>query len=1165
MALIGWYVVVQLLSVLASPIAFVCFWRCRDRGWAYTKIIGPMLPLYGAWLLAHAQLPYGAPLLWYCTVLVGIVAGGLYWRHHQEIVSWLRGEWRRIVVLEGVFLAALTVFGTIRAYNPEIESRFRGYGSEKLMDIMFVNSVHQSPTFPPHDAWFAGETINYYWYGYYVCSALCKLSGVPTHIGYNLALVTAFAQAAVATFALVWHLSGRWWAGAMGAVGLTLLGNPHSFRLYVGWGIAKLDAAPYLWDCSRVINPPGHTINEFPYFSFLWGDLHGHVTSLPFTVLVLACAACLWIERARLANLGELLFVPLVTAVAYGSAVACNNWDLPAYALILLLTSLVFLPTSLDLRSLLRWAGSAALQRGLVVAFGLVLFLPFFLHFDAPKKELNWTITQKSPLIEFLSMHGYFAFLVATWLGWVVVRVVQRDRGWVWPVLALCVIAAIPGGMALAGWHATRYDVAPTPLAWKNAYVLTGLLVGAILLALREALRLIFPGFLESRTRPLEPVIEAAPGGLAAQRFVAITVLIALCILLGTEYVAVSDFYGKDNERMNTLFKFHFEVWTVLSIAGGWIVALILNGRWPRLHAFVSQTWSRLATCVAASLVQLAMVGFLVLVVRLGAASQRVVWPYVAGALLFMILCAIRAVLDAQVLSRPTDRVLVNQFKCLWAAPWVALLLFCSTFTVRATAIKTDRQDASVRGRLAPTFDGRAWLAKENPEDLELIRWLQQNAVSTDPAREVPVLLEAISHESYDYFSRISAFTGFPAVIGWPNHEGIWRSHVPAVTERHQEGRKIFTTRKIGDACRAMERYNVDYLILGRLERKEFSGKLLDEKFVRNMKQVYATGESRILRGWNASCDELDRVRLEGLEDRRSVDPPVNPLVPSLIATLGGVQGDGTGLFNEPRGVAVGPDGRVYVADSKNKRIQVFLPDGQFERVIPRSDETNPRASLSDAYSGVGDVAVGSQGQVYVADTWGKSTTDGWGRLVAYDSEGRFLWEASSGLFGPRGVAVAPSGDIYVTNTGGKTIHVYTSAGQFKTEIGRGGEAKGEFDEPVGIAVGRDRIYVCDTGNSRVQILSLSGQPLVEFAPYGWDGDKVGLEPHIEVDGEGRIYLSDRPKGRVEVFSPDGDPVIAYFSGLSNPTGLGVSGSTAAVAETNAHRVKVFRVELPSP
>ncbi|MBK7497178.1 MAG: hypothetical protein IPI28_17925 [Candidatus Omnitrophica bacterium] len=96
---------------------------------------------------------------------------------------------------EIIYLAAFFGLALIRSFNPEIEGMWKGGGSEKFMDLNFVNSILSSSQFPPNDNWLAGYPINYYYYGYYMAALLTRVTGVLPHVGYNLMVVTVYALA----------------------------------------------------------------------------------------------------------------------------------------------------------------------------------------------------------------------------------------------------------------------------------------------------------------------------------------------------------------------------------------------------------------------------------------------------------------------------------------------------------------------------------------------------------------------------------------------------------------------------------------------------------------------------------------------------------------------------------------------------------------------------------------------------------------------------------------------------------------------------------------------------------------------------------------------------------------------------------------------------------
>jgi len=291
-----------------------------------------------------------------------------------------------------------------------------------------------------------------------------------------------------------------------------------------------------------------------------------------------------------------------------------------------------------------------------------------------------------------------------------------------------------------------------------------------------------------------------------------------------------------------------------------------------------------------------------------------------------------------------------------------------------------------------------------------------------------------------------------------------------------------------------------------------------------------------------------------------------------------GEQGSGRGEFQSPRGIAIGDDGLVYVADAGNHRVQVFSGDGGFEDswgVRSLAEEESGRAR---GFNEPWDVAVGLDGYVYVADTWNH-------RIQKLDSEGVPVaaWgtfgearpddgAAGQGLFyGPRGVAVseAPAraaGAVYVTDTGNKRVQVLEVDGDFALQWGGGGAAEGNLDEPVGIALGPDGdIYVADTWNRRIQVFDRAGAPLRQWPIRGWDSSIPEEKPYLAVDDEGHVYVTDPGRYRVLVFDSQGNYLLSFgeygtdSQSFSLPQGIAVApDGSVYVTDAHAHRVLIF-------
>jgi predicted membrane-bound mannosyltransferase/DNA-binding beta-propeller fold protein YncE len=268
-----------------------------------------------------------------------------------------------------------------------------------------------------------------------------------------------------------------------------------------------------------------------------------------------------------------------------------------------------------------------------------------------------------------------------------------------------------------------------------------------------------------------------------------------------------------------------------------------------------------------------------------------------------------------------------------------------------------------------------------------------------------------------------------------------------------------------------------------------------------------------------------------------------------------GAPGSSEAQFNAPHGIAVAPDGSIYVADTNNNRIQHFTGEGKF---------INAWGSFSDVTAGNAPIgtfnqpwalAISPDGKyVYVADTWNhriqKFTADGtpvkmWGKSL-YDP----LNNDPYGIWGPRGIAVDSQGRVFVADTGNKRILVFDSDGNFISQIGNEGLAVGQFEEPVGLVIDKQgNLYIADTWNQRVQVFSLNKDgvtytPFLQWSVAGWYGESLDNKPYLAFDNQGHIFATDPESFRVLEFSTNGDFVGTWgdygvdASSFSMPAGI---------------------------
>jgi predicted membrane-bound mannosyltransferase/DNA-binding beta-propeller fold protein YncE len=271
-------------------------------------------------------------------------------------------------------------------------------------------------------------------------------------------------------------------------------------------------------------------------------------------------------------------------------------------------------------------------------------------------------------------------------------------------------------------------------------------------------------------------------------------------------------------------------------------------------------------------------------------------------------------------------------------------------------------------------------------------------------------------------------------------------------------------------------------------------------------------------------------------------------LVPDF--TIGST-GSGNAQFFSPRGVAAAPDGSLYVADSMNHRIQHLDANGsligQWGTYASIDSGSAPGGTFNEPWG----VAVGPDGSVYVADTWNH-------RVQKFSADGSFLtmWgapitntTAEISFYGPRAIAVNAQGEVFVSDTGNKRILVFSADGVPITQFGSPGAGEGQLDEPVGLAVDEQgRVYVADTWNRRVQIFAPGPDGFYASVAMwdvdAWYGTTSEIKPYLAVDSSHHVYVTDPSTCRILEFTERGVILSVWGScgddghSLNSPTGL---------------------------
>ena len=610
---LSWLLVVEIIYLLTLPLAFFIFRPLPDRGIILARILGLLGVCYVAWLVVSlGWLDFSRGAVYVGMGVVAVASGIALWHVRQEAWEFVRARWRLLAFSEALFLGAFLAFVLVRYFNPDLWHPYRG--GEKPMELAYLNAVFRSTVLPPYDPWFAGGYLNYYYWGYFVVASIARVAGMLPTTAFNLAVPLFFALTLTGAFSLGYNLAAgvrnagvRTWdggrasgsrialnrmlppvlCGLTAAVFTALIGNLDGvIQLAQGAWSRAVDGVAWagfdFWRSSRMIPPldsfdppalafwvpdfiPGDAgsswhITEFPFFTFLFADLHAHMMVIPFTLLALGLGLCL---VAGLRNEGRawLAAASLTLSVVLGALWAINSWDYPSYLLLTLglLALAVWFSRGEPRKRAMLFVG---LSVGILVV-SLLSFWPFHQYYETFNNGLEAS-RWRTPVDRFLGIHGLFIFVIATYL-------MVRARH------SLTVLAI----------NAWRRETPTLEIRWLRLlavpFVVAAVLLGVLgfwnAVLLTALLFLVAVAGWQVLQRP-EP---ARPYEALVLAMVAMAVLIAI----GVDFVTVEGDIG----RMNTLFKYYLEIWVFLAIASAYMLWRLASHWLPRLGPVSSATW----------------------------------------------------------------------------------------------------------------------------------------------------------------------------------------------------------------------------------------------------------------------------------------------------------------------------------------------------------------------------------------------------------------------------------------------------------------------------------------------------------------------------------------------------------------------------------------------
>lgn len=371
------YLISLVLQLVCWPMTRTVFDKLTDKGWAVSRLITTLVISISIWELGNMGLPVNTNT-GFLISLVLLASANIVWHFAYGHKTKLSKEGIKMATMEEyLFFVGLLGITFVRGFLPNIDTL------EKFMDFGFINRYLNSQTLPAIDMWQAGKTINYYSFGHFWASGLIRAFLVEAAVGYNIVLGFIAGLSMSIAFSISHHLAGAkkavvgMVAGLTGAMATVLAGNTH-----IIWYLIKNRSLSNYWyaDATRFIQ---NTIHEFPGYSFVVADLHGHLLGLP-TVLLLTLTYLCWLKKQ------EIVY-EIVLGILFGVMMMTNTWDVAVYGLLFAITGVfLVLKDHNKIIGLIRAAGTMGLFMGLTAA-------PWMLTFESISSGIK-VVTEHSPL-----------------------------------------------------------------------------------------------------------------------------------------------------------------------------------------------------------------------------------------------------------------------------------------------------------------------------------------------------------------------------------------------------------------------------------------------------------------------------------------------------------------------------------------------------------------------------------------------------------------------------------------------------------------------------------------------------------------------------------------------------------------------------------------------
>lgn len=829
--LLFWWIFFSIIGWIAFPLCFSLFKNLYTKGYSFSKIIGLLIWGYAYWIGNTFGLIKNTRLGAIFTLIVILLASiiFLYKKHIWiEMCDWIEANKKIILFSEAIFLISILFMTIMRGANPEI------IGTEKPMELTFINGILRSQSFPPNDPWLSGYSISYYYFGYLIIAAIIKIIGTNPGIAFNLALIFWFALITTGTFGIIFNIiirknkqdkksisrkevNSALLNGILAPVFILIMSNGEGFlellhslgflwkadqsgemasRFWSWLDIRELSNPPpmpfdwnigriggtWWWRASRVLQDytiqglPREIIDEFPFFSFYLGDLHPHVLAMPFVLLCIICSYTYLLEESENEN---SLFKNVASFWKKGF-----NWFLA-----LAMGSLIFFNT---------W--DFPIYFGLA---GVVIIISIY-----PKRESIGKIFKESVILLFtlglICLIFYLPFLISfsSQAGGILPSLIFQSRSVHLLVMFLPFIAIL-----LSDIFFRILPDLPGTLIRRSFLISFG---GYVLIL---TVSMLFP-FVIGVIPDFYRYLQNSLGGnyenfiqMSTQRLQA---FISIYGASSTQELILETIERIISDPIDIL---------VLIIMISAVISMIIHSikqaekTESKLLINKEDSFIGLLVLLGAGLILFPEIFYLR--DQFGWRMNTIFKFYFQSWILFSISAAY-AVSQLRKIEKSLSRKVITTITLLSIISGLVYPFF-----------STRERIESLVGREF-TLNGNQYSQISNQDEYEAVKYL--NLVPFG------VVSEAVGG-SYSNYGRISKFTGLPTVLGWPGHEMQWRGGVEEIGSRESDIKEMYSTKNWITAEGIIEKYDLRYIYIGDVERNTYQ--ISEEKFRLNLSVIY--------------------------------------------------------------------------------------------------------------------------------------------------------------------------------------------------------------------------------------------------------------------------------------------------------------------------------------